>query len=585
MMDSKTKSTNRNRKMSPLSGLSTKKHEPRRVDKATTNSEPNYITTRKKLLSPKTSVKVSPTTSVNPTQSELNKKCETEENQQEVFFTPPTISASSPPLAGRSTLLNLDLPPGLPMINSPLISSKSTPLRDCDTERETHVINISTNNTFGMLSEDEEEDVLDQQLLCTDCTLHKSCPDLTSYNLENSEEVKSMVNKLETDLASAHREIESLLSEKYTLSKQITGYRAKIQQLTLICKATSSPSDNNNLSRNTSSSFNSTLDTNQKMIKKIKKPIIAHQLHKNKTFLSPSAGKHKPEEAQHKKYYSSETELSKKSPSEDATSSYKEVEKILTTEVVKNTNKNLDGKSQTVIHTSSNVIMTNTKLQARSKVIILADQQGKGTRQMLQELLGSQYEVFSFLKSGATIADILSSCKAELSTLTTNDYVILIGFRNDTNLFSTRYILASWISSVQNTNIIVCETSFNPHLNENKLNYEVKFICSQFKNATFLDMSYARFKLSRFYNIELCRNILQDITRLSNHRKYKLYQMQIQLKTMFKDSRDIGTQTELVTLTDKITQTDQDIPNASISSTDRNDDINDSTNTKFFRDQ
>lgn len=151
----------------------------------------------------------------------------------------------------------------------------------------------------------------------------------------------------------------------------------------------------------------------------------------------------------------------------------------------------------------------------KTKVLILADQQGKGIRTILQRLLGDKYDVFCFWKSGGKINDLLNSCISEIPTLTMNDCVILFSFSNDDSMSSIRERLLAWCEGIKNTNIIICENSSNSYLKEGQINNILRKISGQFTNATFLDMEFSkqRPKLS-YFSIHACRFILREILRL-----------------------------------------------------------------------
>lgn len=220
----------------------------------------------------------------------------------------------------------------------------------------------------------------------------------------------------------------------------------------------------------------------------------------------------------------------------------------------------------------------------KHRVIILADQRGKGVQDQLQKLLGPKYDVFCFFKSGATISDVLSSCKSDLNKFTMNDYVILLGFMNDTNPFQIRHIFTSWLNSLKNTNVITCETPYNQHLNERKLNNEIKFVCHNFKNCVFLDLDYSRFIPSRKYHTTyVCRNIIREILRLCYHTTFKQYELHSKKNTA---CRDMYSQTETKVFCNQTTQTENDSPILSESSkVDDDDSSNANSEKEFFREQ
>lgn len=221
---------------------------------------------------------------------------------------------------------------------------------------------------------------------------------------------------------------------------------------------------------------------------------------------------------------SSKKEESRKEPSEDKRQ--EKDQNVIEREVIdipKHTQENTENiiNSNNGGYTWKENEEQNTRLTStgNSKVYVLADQQGKGVRQSLQKLLGSKFSVFSYCKPGAKLVNIIDSYKTELSLLTSRDYVILLGCMNDDNPFDIQCTLLLWLSLLSNTNVIICETPLNKHLNEGKLSHTIKLICGKFKNVTYLDLDFKRF-IPKRYNFAsfLCRHILREILHIS----YKL---------------------------------------------------------------
>ncbi|XP_059047185.1 uncharacterized protein LOC131842626 [Achroia grisella] len=67
----------------------------------------------------------------------------------------------------------------------------------------------------------------------------------------------------------------------------------------------------------------------------------------------------------------------------------------------------------------------------KKNVVILGDQQCRGVRQILQNLLGNDYIVTAFWKSGARLSEILKFDNKYILELTKNDYVLIIGGTNE----------------------------------------------------------------------------------------------------------------------------------------------------------
>ncbi|KAJ8708691.1 hypothetical protein PYW08_010073 [Mythimna loreyi] len=148
----------------------------------------------------------------------------------------------------------------------------------------------------------------------------------------------------------------------------------------------------------------------------------------------------------------------------------------------------------------------------KHKVIILGDGQGRGLRTILQNLLGSEYDVVSYIKPGAALSKILEYSNTEISTLTKSDYVVILGGCCDKNPLDIDINLHRWLSSTANTNVIISEVPSNRFLNESKINYLLRFICKKYKNVLFMDMNYARFSSGRRNHVlNLARSLLKEI--------------------------------------------------------------------------
>lgn len=206
-------------------------------------------------------------------------------------------------------------------------------------------------------------------------------------------------------------------------------------------------------------------------------------------------------------------------------------------------NKDIQENHKFIRLISGNDCKNSTNQLTKKRVLILADQQGKDIRNIIQKLVGDEYTVVCHWKTNARIKDIVKSCINEIKSFTNNDIVILIGGTNDRNPFDIKFSLASWLASVNNTNIIVSEIPFNRHLNESVLNYNVKLICNQFDNATFIDMGYSqRFPIRKFA-LTLSRTLLRAVLRIHYSNKMKIYLKSIQENNKKNSMKNVSTQT------------------------------------------
>lgn len=200
----------------------------------------------------------------------------------------------------------------------------------------------------------------------------------------------------------------------------------------------------------------------------------------------------------------------------------------------------------------NNQFKNNTNIQ-KSKVIIIADNQGLQLRKNLQNLLGSSYHVTSFVKPNA-LGNVVEALKSDILSLSMSDYVILLGGVHDRNPHDFKFKFNLWLSTVSNTNVIVCEIPSNKYLNVRKLNYHLQFICSKYNNSIYLDLNYSRnIPRYRYFSINLARTLLKEILRLYYKRKMENYQNLLnQNNQICKTFVSVGTQT-LMTCNDKNT--------------------------------
>lgn len=165
-------------------------------------------------------------------------------------------------------------------------------------------------------------------------------------------------------------------------------------------------------------------------------------------------------------------------------------------------------------------IKNNQEKENKKKVIILADQQGRGVQRNLEKLLGDDANLVMCLwKPGATLSDILSAPNEDLSNLGKQDHIVIIGGTNDRNPFTFQLSVNNWLHSLTNTNVTICEIPYNASLNVQKLNYELKFACSRYNNAYFLDLEYEQnIPKGSYFTRSLCTFLLRNLL----HINYKL---------------------------------------------------------------
>lgn len=194
-------------------------------------------------------------------------------------------------------------------------------------------------------------------------------------------------------------------------------------------------------------------------------------------------------------------------------------------------------------------ILRKTSMEKR-KVFIVGDEQVRNVREILQKLLGDGFIVRCVVKSGAQLNHILDFTKQAVSGFTRDDFIVLAGGCNDTNPYNFHQSLNLWLSSMNHTNVIISEIPYNMWLNEEKLNYELKFICSKYCNVTFLDMNYSTTRPHKKYlAINLSRSVLREILQINYKNEMSLYNREylrqiMNIPTEPKSTIDNQTQTD-----------------------------------------
>lgn len=236
-------------------------------------------------------------------------------------------------------------------------------------------------------------------------------------------------------------------------------------------------------------------------------------------------------------------------------------------------------KVNDVTTTNNSKNLNKSNYSTKKRVVILSDQQGRHICKYLQRLLGDNYFVSSFCKPGSNMSTVLNSDIEYISTLNDNDFVIVIGGTNDRNPYEFQSSLLNWMQMHGNVNILFSEVPYNNILNENKLNYELKFICSKYNNATYIDMNYSRFiPAPKNFFVYLSRMLLREILHIDYKIQFQYYNQKVSKPLQIgKETREISTQTD-ITLLDIIVLNDKNTINGETSGS--NNKLNNSDNIK-----
>lgn len=99
------------------------------------------------------------------------------------------------------------------------------------THRKKIIVNISTENSFSSLDEEETE------ITSNTLDLNRSCPGPTFCHESDLQELRTEIDRLNQKLESADNEIITLLQENSILQKQLEKHKLQNKQLMQLCKA------------------------------------------------------------------------------------------------------------------------------------------------------------------------------------------------------------------------------------------------------------------------------------------------------------------------------------------------------------
>lgn len=167
----------------------------------------------------------------------------------------------------------------------------------------------------------------------------------------------------------------------------------------------------------------------------------------------------------------------------------------------------------------------NIKKNTIKNICIIADEQGKGLRKILQRLVGPEYLVKCFWKENANFENVLKSIKDEIKTLNDNDIVIILGGIHDKNPFSIKSVISQWLKNLNKINILISEIPRNKILNKNILNKTIMNICHEYKNVDYVDMNYDKLYIPNNWKFtsNLSKSLLREILRIDYKNKMNTY--------------------------------------------------------------
>lgn len=379
------------------------------------------------------------------------------------------------------------------------IPKSSTP-SDNVTQRKHYTINISTENSFESLnSDDTETDIYNM----TEMRINSSCPDLNIINGQTIDELKNKIKILEEKLKVSDRMLEKYLIENGTLKSKLVEYEQKISRLTDICKATP-----------------------------IRRGIRRQNL--NVTKLNLSMGDEKQIE-------NTVTEQSSISSKE-----YENEENLKSTNAngnkstVDNLEPTCDKKNKSLPHPS--YTKEDNNIIAKKKIMLLCDEKGKGFRNIIQKLIGNEFEIISIIKPNSSLYETIMYCDRLCKDFTNQDYIIILSGSNDQCPLNFQSSLYCGISLLANTNVLVGEIYENNYINVFKQNKLIQLVCSQFSYSSYVSTFTNRVVKFTSYRFLLCKLIAREILRI----KYKVDYENYSTKSLKIDNEN---------LCDKITNT------------------------------
>lgn len=353
------------------------------------------------------------------------------------------------------------------------------------TTRKKYKINVSTGNSFESLSEDDNMEYTSM----TETSLNRSCPEIGA---SRSDVILALTEKnttLKEKLEIAENEIENMLAESFTLKKQLSEYKLRIEQLTHICKSTP-------------------LHPGSKCstMKKKKK-----DMHRMKLDFSIST----QEETESQKAISNECGV--------AAPSVKSSENLMKTDDTdpkgcpQNTScidiaspvQQIDGAKSIFVNKQD----LNLNL-SKNKLYLIGDEQLRNVSQSIlesrHEKWNNNYVPFGFIMPNARSSEILTYCSNISSNLTDKDIVVLSVGSHDNNPGILHYNLCLILNVLRQATVYIVPVNKNKYLNEYTLNYYLKLWTKHLSNCYYIEPTSYNLSDHEFLNF-ICKKINYNI--------------------------------------------------------------------------
>lgn len=384
-------------------------------------------------------------------------RCKTCEQKQKVHSTP---NNSGTPIASTTKKSSLPHLNQGPPIND---KNKEKPNKDQDiilitdqrnrTEKKCeYKVNVSTNNSFQSLSDDESPCYT---LSSSIVRLNSSCPEVGKLNLEEKiEELKKRNKELQEKLQIADNEIDNLLLENSELKKIVSRHEKKANHLADIIS-------------HSSSKKNITLRNKNKSLKSTQ---LDFSINGENKIISQNLDCYNPSSA----------------PSMD-------------TVAKQPLNIDYSGPSSGVaanLQTSELIDVARSpqsaQTSAKPTIYVIGDQQVRGLAEQLVKSRSKGwndcYNVMGIVKPFALSSEILNSCSSLYNSLKNDDILILSLGCNDENPYFIMSNLCNILNNVKNCKILLLSTYQNCYLNVNKLNGEINALIRNYTNCTFINV-------------------------------------------------------------------------------------------------
>lgn len=331
------------------------------------------------------------------------------------------------------------------------------------TIRKKYLINVSTDNSFQSLSDDDVLDDVGDTINTSACQLNMSCPVGGANDSNDLTEMNEKVELLQYKLGSAEAEIDNLLAENFQLQKKIAEQELKIEKLTRICKTPIG--GNRKRTKNISKSLNVT-DAS-----------LIQSLNTSQDLGVPA----EPE------------------PIQIPDSGRIDLQK--------------EGDTHNMWHAVEQSHSANNNTW-KHRVLILADETGRGLRNILQKRLGQEYHVTSSLKPYASLEHVLLNSYVQCQDFTKSDYIVILAGSHDNHLVGFQSSLYYHLNVLNNTNLLFGQIGTGNSLRGHKFDRFLNSLDSFFDNLHYSQIFY--FNKSILDKDNTCRSLMLDILKIGH---------------------------------------------------------------------